>query len=218
MTVMTQRLRRDWFHHYLIDPQVYRPGTRMPVAWPQGRVCCPRSSKEHEPADRGDLAIPGRRQASRRAPYGLGREPIPLVADREPLIYRSFIQGAGPRGIEWAIREAQPRVRRQRNAARDDLARGVHRRLAALVGPSAGFQAPARRQCLESARGSKFRGAGASPNPGRPRLPKAWDTSSAAIDSTPRGVPRFFMISSRFRLPTSPSQAPRARRPPYDEP
>ncbi len=32
-------------------------------------------------------------------PYGLGRDPIPLVADKEPVLYRNFIQGAGPRAI-----------------------------------------------------------------------------------------------------------------------
>ena len=29
----------------------------------------------------------------------LGRDPIPLVADKTPVIYRNFIQGAGPRAI-----------------------------------------------------------------------------------------------------------------------
>ena len=41
MTTMTRRLRRDWFHRYLLDPQKYRPGTRMPAAWPNGRSVVP---------------------------------------------------------------------------------------------------------------------------------------------------------------------------------
>jgi hypothetical protein len=32
-------------------------------------------------------------------PYGVGREPIPLIAEETPLMYRNFIQGAGPRAI-----------------------------------------------------------------------------------------------------------------------
>ena len=32
-------------------------------------------------------------------PYGLGREPIPLVAEKTPVLYRNFIQGAGSRAI-----------------------------------------------------------------------------------------------------------------------
>ncbi|MFN9720432.1 MAG: c-type cytochrome, partial [Planctomycetota bacterium] len=41
MTTMTRRLRRDWFHRYLANPQQYRPGTRMPAAWPNGRSVVP---------------------------------------------------------------------------------------------------------------------------------------------------------------------------------
>jgi hypothetical protein len=32
-------------------------------------------------------------------PYGVGRELIPLIAEQAPIIYRNFIQGAGPRAI-----------------------------------------------------------------------------------------------------------------------
>src|SRR5262249_55242033 len=41
MTLMSRRLRRDWFHAYLIDPQKIRPGTRMPTAWPDGKSVLP---------------------------------------------------------------------------------------------------------------------------------------------------------------------------------
>ncbi|MFN3484701.1 MAG: hypothetical protein ACK44W_04370 [Planctomycetota bacterium] len=37
LTVMGRRLRRDWFHRYLLDPNSLRPGTRMPTFWPEGR-------------------------------------------------------------------------------------------------------------------------------------------------------------------------------------
>lgn len=33
-----QRLRREWFAQYLIDPQKFRPGTRMPSFWPGGKI------------------------------------------------------------------------------------------------------------------------------------------------------------------------------------
>ncbi|HET6423027.1 MAG TPA: hypothetical protein VFG20_05045, partial [Planctomycetaceae bacterium] len=36
LTTMTKRLREDWFHRYMLDPQAYRPGTRMPAPWPFG--------------------------------------------------------------------------------------------------------------------------------------------------------------------------------------
>jgi len=99
MTMMTRRLRRDWFHRYVVDPQLYRPGTRMPTAWPGGQTQLPTvldgdTLKQVESvwrylSDGPDAATP----------YGVGREPIPLVAAGEAILYRNFIQGAGPRAI-----------------------------------------------------------------------------------------------------------------------
>src|SRR6185295_20077762 len=36
LTLTTRRLKKDWFHRYLLDPQSLRPGTRMPSFWPEG--------------------------------------------------------------------------------------------------------------------------------------------------------------------------------------
>jgi cytochrome c551/c552 len=33
----TRRLRPEWFHAWLLDPQSIRPRTRMPTAWPEGK-------------------------------------------------------------------------------------------------------------------------------------------------------------------------------------
>jgi len=37
LTQMSKRLKHDWFHRYLLDPPSLRPGTRMPVFWPEGK-------------------------------------------------------------------------------------------------------------------------------------------------------------------------------------
>src|SRR5262249_47828320 len=42
MTVLAQRLQRDWFHRYLLDPSKFRPGTRMPAAWYGGVTPLPK--------------------------------------------------------------------------------------------------------------------------------------------------------------------------------
>jgi hypothetical protein len=71
----------------------------MPSAWPMGKSLLP---KVLEGDTRRQIESiwtflsdgPGAAE-----PYGLGREPIPLVAGREPLIYRNFLQGAGTRAI-----------------------------------------------------------------------------------------------------------------------
>ncbi|MBK9140761.1 MAG: hypothetical protein IPM17_18740 [Verrucomicrobia bacterium] len=38
LTWMTRRLQRSWFQRYLLDPAELRPGTRMPMFWPDGEA------------------------------------------------------------------------------------------------------------------------------------------------------------------------------------
>src|SRR5207302_5026134 len=38
---LPQRLRRDWFHAYVADPQRIRPGTRMPASYVNGKSVLP---------------------------------------------------------------------------------------------------------------------------------------------------------------------------------
>ena len=105
MTTMTRRLRRDWFHRYMRDPQQYRPGTRMPAAWPKGRSVVP----DILGGDAGvqieaiwQYLLDGNRA---RIPSGLMRESIELIPADRPLIYRNFIEGLSPRGIAVGFRE-----------------------------------------------------------------------------------------------------------------
>ena len=105
MTVMTKRLQRDWFHRYLVDPAAYRPGTRMPAAWPMGQsplkdVLDGSAEQQIEAVWRflsdGVEAPP---------PFGVGGQPIELAATDRAVIYRNFIDAAGPRGIAVAYPE-----------------------------------------------------------------------------------------------------------------
>lgn len=99
LTTMTQRLREDWFYRYVLDPQVYRRGTRMPAPWPSGQATI-RDTLNADVnlqiqavwmylSDRDKAAVP----------VGLVREPIELKPLSEPIIYRNFIEGAGTRAI-----------------------------------------------------------------------------------------------------------------------
>lgn len=99
MTTMTKRLRRDWFHRYLVDPQKYRKGTRMPSAWPNGKSILKNVLDRNTPEqiqaiwdylDQGEKAA---------IPYGLERKAIVLTPEERPIIYRNFIEGLSPRGI-----------------------------------------------------------------------------------------------------------------------
>jgi mono/diheme cytochrome c family protein len=99
LTTMTKRLRHDWFYHYLQNPQAYRPGTRMPTAFPDGQTTLPKVldgtiDTQIDAIWRylsdGDKAI---------FPVGLVTGKIELVAFDEPIVYRNFIEGAGTRAI-----------------------------------------------------------------------------------------------------------------------
>ncbi len=98
LNAMNRRLREDWFYRYLADPQVYRRGTRMPAAWPFGMATLKEILDGSTPkqmqavwaylADGGNAAIPA----------GIVREAIVLVPDKEPILYRNFLQGPSVTG------------------------------------------------------------------------------------------------------------------------
>ena len=98
MTRMPVRLRHEWFLAYTANPQAFRPGTRMPAAWPEGKTFYP---------DILDGTAAGQIEAvwryvgspKPRPPVGVGRNMIELVPVDRPIIYRNFIEGAGPRAI-----------------------------------------------------------------------------------------------------------------------
>jgi hypothetical protein len=99
MTILTRRLRPEWFVKYVSDPQSLRPGTRMPTIFPEGKT--PLKEVQHgEPAKQVAAMWSFLSDGDKAAvPLGVGGQPIELVADKEPVIYRKFIDGAGPRGI-----------------------------------------------------------------------------------------------------------------------
>jgi mono/diheme cytochrome c family protein len=99
MATMTERLRREWFTQYLLDPNKFRPGTRMPSAWPQGQSMLPKVL-EGDTAQQIEAVWRYLSDGTSAAlPTGLGKTKLPLIAKDTPLIYRNFIEGAGTRAI-----------------------------------------------------------------------------------------------------------------------
>jgi mono/diheme cytochrome c family protein len=99
LTLTTRRLKKDWFHRYLLDPQSLRPGTRMPSFFPEGK-----SSRPDILAGNSDRQIDAiwaflSRGSDGGLPPGLVQGKMELVATTEPVIHRHFIQGAGSRAI-----------------------------------------------------------------------------------------------------------------------
>jgi mono/diheme cytochrome c family protein len=99
LTTMTKRLRRDWFHEYLANPQEYRPGTRMPTPFANGQSTLPDilgGNIDVQTRAIWDFLADGDQSI---LPIGLVTGQIELIAFDEAVIYRNFIEGAGPRAI-----------------------------------------------------------------------------------------------------------------------
>jgi mono/diheme cytochrome c family protein len=99
LAYMPQRLKREWFGRYLLDPAKLRPGTRMPQFWPQGKSVR-QDILEGDTAAQVEhiwqyLSLGGKAPL----PQGLARAGMLLTAETEAIIYRNFIAGAGPRAI-----------------------------------------------------------------------------------------------------------------------
>ncbi|HEX5034537.1 MAG TPA: cytochrome c1, partial [bacterium] len=99
LTTMTKRLRPEWFHHYMQNPQAYRPGTRMPNVFPDGQTTLPMVLDGS--VDKQDRAMWAYLADGDKAllPVGLVTGAIELIAFDEAIMYRNFIEGAGPRAI-----------------------------------------------------------------------------------------------------------------------
>ena len=100
LTLMASRLREDWFRRYVADPAKYRGVTRMPAAWPLDEPSYLTSVLGGD-TDSQIQAVwfyltDG---ADAKTPAGLGDRFLELIPEDEAIIYRNFIEGAGPRAI-----------------------------------------------------------------------------------------------------------------------
>lgn len=96
---MAGRVTWDWFRRYLPDPASLRPGTRMPTFWPEGKaVNTAILGGQTDPQIKAIWAWLND-GAKAEVPSGLVRGRKEIVADKEAVIYRHFIEGAGSRAI-----------------------------------------------------------------------------------------------------------------------
>jgi len=95
---MPKRLRHEWFLAYVANPQQFRPGTRMPAAWPEGKTFYP-DVLDGTAAGQIEGVWRYLSAAKPRPPIGASANPIELVPGDRPIIYRNFIEGAGARAI-----------------------------------------------------------------------------------------------------------------------
>lgn len=99
MTLLPARLQRDWFVHYVLDPNKFRPGTRMPTAWPKGEVSLPAILDGKAINQIEGIWVYLSDGPKAQLPVGMKPQAIPLIPTTEAIIYRNFIEGAGTRAI-----------------------------------------------------------------------------------------------------------------------
>jgi hypothetical protein len=94
-----RRLRDDWFLRYLIDPNAYRPGTRMPTGFPEGQATI-RDVYAGNPQQQVTAIWRYLEDGSKAGiPDGLIAQMVELKPTDAPVMYRNFIEGLSPRGI-----------------------------------------------------------------------------------------------------------------------
>ncbi len=94
-----QRVRREWFTHFLHAPSQFRSGTLMPQFFLGGESTRPELG-DGIPAHQIDALWHFLAQGRNvRPPSGMRHEPIPLAVGTEAVILRRSVQNTGKRGI-----------------------------------------------------------------------------------------------------------------------
>ena len=99
LTLMTKRIKRDWFNRYLLEPASLRPGTRMPTFWPGGVAVNRDVLDGNTEGQINALWAYLSRGTEADLPPGLVQGKKEIVTEKEAVIYRNFIAGAGSRAI-----------------------------------------------------------------------------------------------------------------------
>jgi mono/diheme cytochrome c family protein len=99
MLLMPRRLKRDWFHAYINDPQRVRPGTRMPASFVKGMSVLPDVLDGTAATQIEAMWLYLQDGGKAQVPVGLHKQSIPLIPTDSAIIYRNFIEGAGTRAI-----------------------------------------------------------------------------------------------------------------------
>ncbi len=100
LTEMSERLHKDWFRHYMRNPQRLSPNTVMPSFWPGGKAIRKdvlAGDPDQQVEALWQWLLDGRQA---RTPRGLIREPMELLATKnEAVMLRRAYPGIGKRGI-----------------------------------------------------------------------------------------------------------------------
>ncbi|MBC8325266.1 MAG: c-type cytochrome [Verrucomicrobia subdivision 3 bacterium] len=93
------RLRPEWFRDYLINPAAFRPGTRMPSFWPEGKAVSKIFGSNTE-RQIDSIWVYLNELEQTRLPEGLEKKGgFELKPDKQPIVFRTFMEGAGTHAI-----------------------------------------------------------------------------------------------------------------------
>lgn len=99
LAISPKRLRPEWFRDYLLDPAKFRPGTRMPAFWPDGKPMLKgHGSKTERQIDSIWVYLNEIDQS--RLPEGMEKKGDFLVTPTDrPVVFRTFMEAAGMHAI-----------------------------------------------------------------------------------------------------------------------
>ena len=94
-----ERLRPEWFRDYLINPASFRPGTRMPSFWPEGKAVSSILGRNTE-LQIDSLWVYLNELEQTRLPEGLEKKGgFELKPINRPIVFRTFMADAGTHAI-----------------------------------------------------------------------------------------------------------------------
>ncbi len=111
----SNRLRPEWFRDYLINPARFRPGTRMPSFWPEGKAVS-KIFGRNTSRQIDSIWVYLNEFEQTRLPEGFEKKGgFELKPDKRPIVFRTFMESAGthsiaigfPQGIHAAFNSEQ---------------------------------------------------------------------------------------------------------------
>lgn len=99
LALAPRRLRREWFRDFLLDPPKFRPGTRMPSFWPDGKATHPLIGRNTERQIQS-IWVYLTEIDQNRLPEGMEEDgTFELIPKDAPIVFRTFMKNAGLHAI-----------------------------------------------------------------------------------------------------------------------
>ena len=99
LITVPERLNQDWFRAFLLNPNYYHPGTRMPALWPGGRSLLPAVLDGDTGRQHAAIWAYLSEALDAKFPEGLSRQSMELVVGGDAVVYRGKMWEAGFRAL-----------------------------------------------------------------------------------------------------------------------